>query len=79
MSMTRRDTIAEAILASRVLFHRYLVGFDDSNQFYMKNGTYENSSTQLSSSINGTLDLITINLTVQAGSKIREELVVLEE
>ena len=31
MSMTRRDTIAEAILASRVLFHRYLVGFDDSN------------------------------------------------
>ena len=31
MSMTRRDTIAEAILASRVLFHRYLVGFDDTN------------------------------------------------
>jgi hypothetical protein len=29
--MTRRDTIAEAILASRVLFHRYLVGFDDTN------------------------------------------------
>jgi hypothetical protein len=31
MSMTRRDTIAEAILASRVLFHRYLAGFDDTN------------------------------------------------
>lgn len=31
MSMTRRDTIAEAILASRALFSRYLVGFDDSN------------------------------------------------
>lgn len=29
--MTRRDTIAEAILASRTLFHRYLVGFDDTN------------------------------------------------
>jgi hypothetical protein len=31
MSMNRCDTIAEAILASRVLFHRYLVGFDDTN------------------------------------------------
>jgi hypothetical protein len=31
MNMTRRDTIAEAMLASRVLFHRYLVGFDDTN------------------------------------------------
>ena len=31
MTMTRRDTIAEAVLASRVLFHRYLAGFDDSN------------------------------------------------
>jgi hypothetical protein len=31
MSMSRRDTIAEAILASRALFHRYLPGFDDSN------------------------------------------------
>jgi hypothetical protein len=29
--MTRRDTIAETILASRVLLSRYLVGFDDSN------------------------------------------------
>lgn len=29
--MTRRDTIAEAILASRMLFHRYLAGFDDTN------------------------------------------------
>src|SRR4051812_14884181 len=31
MTMTRRDTIAEAILASRALFHRYLAGFDDTN------------------------------------------------
>jgi hypothetical protein len=31
MTMTRRDTIAEAILASRTLFNRYLAGFDDSN------------------------------------------------
>ena len=31
MSMTRRDTIAEAVLASRALFHRYLTGFDDTN------------------------------------------------
>ena len=31
MSMTRRDTIAEAVLASRTLFHRYLAGFDDTN------------------------------------------------
>lgn len=29
--MTRRDTIAEAVLASRVLLTRYLVGFDDTN------------------------------------------------
>lgn len=29
--MTRRETIAEAVLASRVLLSRYLVGFDDSN------------------------------------------------
>ncbi len=31
MTMTRRDTIAEAVLASRALFHRYLPGFDDTN------------------------------------------------
>jgi hypothetical protein len=31
MTMTRRDTIAEGILASRTLFNRYLSGFDDSN------------------------------------------------
>lgn len=31
MTMTRRDAIAEAVLSSRVLFGRYLVGFDDSN------------------------------------------------
>lgn len=29
--MTRSDTIAEAVLASRVLLARYLVGFDDTN------------------------------------------------
>ena len=65
---------------NRILHHKISISYSkcDSNQFYLKNGTYESSSTQLSSSINGTLDLITINLTVQAGSKIREELVVLE-
>jgi hypothetical protein len=31
MTMTRRDTIAEAVLASRALFHQYLPGFDDTN------------------------------------------------
>lgn len=31
MTMTRRDTIAEAVLASRALLHRYLPGFDDTN------------------------------------------------